>query len=488
MYGCAQVAVNEEELLEEDGENESVKEIAAEEMQQPETNVQTDNLAPDLQLYITLATYMEKLGVANNRLDFYNDGGFETTKLVYAELVDFNADGQNELFILAYSPNIEMQEAVGTSFTNEAGYVYEVWQASETEDVANRVISGDILPAYGSQMYGTSLSFLQRADGTIVIKDDAFQHIDAEVMTSIYTRTLSEIKNGQAAVTTLINQTSEPATYSIDGEEVEEATYLDALTPYDALQERKLISENEAGYFEFQFTLESSAQQISDVLRTLNASFNPPVFASLEVERGEMQALLEEATGLKAADVNDPSKHADMLSFVLGMNFSIWEPVIEKKMGDIACFAEADVAAQFKRAFGIALQLDTLNYVHPDDKNAFSKITYDDGCFYYQPEGIYFSQVNRNVTKVYEIATNMYYVELLDDEFDWYAFEMDEYTNNEEMNDFVNVEPSAWSDELAHYARSNIQRYAIVKMIDGEPTFPYVSYRNLMPAEIELYK
>lgn len=489
IYGCAADITNSSEQTS-NKQVENEQDVAADRSAN-ERAVKQEQVQANKQLQDVLIGYMNDLGFVNNRHSFYRSE-YGARGLVYAELIDFDQNGQEELYVLFQTVN---EADDNQELSDSGGYVHEVWQATDANEAA--LIHYGYIPIENCFSCGTSFSFHEMEDGRILLQEATEYYDEEDDSLAIFTDKFYELVDGEFIVNTFETNTKEPITSSFNGQVIgTDEAYLEARKPFEI--DGRFIVENEYGIYSFGFDTESSAQHISNVLRSLNETNNTLAVNGKEIEPDEIQEAAQILNGLTNVDVNNPALHTEMLRFVLENHYYDWVedgPEIESEgdLGYYPGYSEQQVMAQFERYFGIPLNMDNIDYVNFDDASSFDKITYQDGAFYNFSDGEYYPRIVRSVTKAYEIAADTFYVEMVDNEFEKFMFrgnfeEFMFWADDDYLpEDYVFKPIETWPNDMPDYAITGIQRYAVIKMVDGHPTFRYIGYQNLTDEELARY-
>lgn len=435
---------------------------------------------------------VRKYGIMNDAAIMFND--IDKEGVLYAELIDVDADGQEELYILSKTieSKTEWQEEDETIFDNF--YVHDLWQAGVdgATHVFTRAIEAD---GTYCESCGYSVGFSERTDSTWsfeVTADEFFDEgarftsevytlVDGTMQQDIYVHDIDEADNEQ------LTRNGQP----IDGEQYRAERSGEHIT----------IIENTIGQMNFAFDgaefkfddTDSSAAVISHVFAQLNSDKQPPTTALANT-----QPLAETLTKLEVfefVDAHDPALHPLMLYTLLWTKIYLDnEPNVEDAIAEeysYLAFSEALVLQEFERLYGVPFAGEDYGLLEPSFENNVNA-TYQDGVFYTRGTELGTPATIYDIEQAYEISPNTYYIQSTVRLFDWLNYtETVAYEEGFELDHhalFADEPIDTWPHELRSFTVTGLTRYTVVQQ-DGEDfVLKYHHYVPLSNAELELYK
>ena len=413
-----------------------------------------------------LAEAVDTLGFANESGDYVEDE--YQTGVFYAELVDFNNDGFEELYVLLKNNGYGTSDYAHRNVTN---YVHEIWSGNESGDEPRLAYSFEI-PAMQCSACDLSVSLVDMPDGQTVLKQSSYHMSMGESSENNTYYSMDANANFTEKVFEILD-----FNFTIDGETVEEAAYMEQIENY--ADDRPIIISG-AGMKSYGFEGKGTAPVVS-VLTTLAANANDLSDKKNvdEATKKTVSAGFDNHANTKRLDVYNPDSYVNMVFNVL--MYSNLPSTSDESFNSV--FAEEDVLEAIKERYGVKLKTsdrEFLSALQPSD----SIVWYENGQFYMKATDFYLDDINRSIDAVYEVSANdVYYVELTDHEFDSMSY----YTNTDDQTDLFTIDFSQWPEESLRSLRANIKRYAVVKMIDGTPIVQYIGLQNLTNEQLATY-
>lgn len=400
----------------------------------------------------------------------FDEFQFEDSKyeigIKYAKLVDFNADGVDEL-ITIHKGNLIIESEEKHRMTDD--YVLEIYGSNLKE--APGEMHTENIPREGGDL---SVGLIELKDGS----------------TAYYTRTKDKDKE-----TTTYYEMKEPGrfaekkfttqskSYLIDDKEIDEKTYADELKHFEEGKDIPIIT-SENGKKMFTFNEKSSGKMVADILTKYDDDIVNILSAGEEIDASEVQ---EAANGVRytdRVDVNDKKLYDEMLTYVI-----LYEGAKPDAVSNYIYDAinQKQVAEKFENIFGVPLTMDGVELPSPEEEE-FSLVAYKDKVFYLLPTDYYSPYVVRHIDRAVKLPNDTYYLQVHDLEFNLQGY----YAENKEATEdaylqFVKKPVEEWPEGMQKYAKTNIQRYIVMKMVDGEPTFRYIGYQPLTLEQITEY-
>lgn len=142
-------------------------------------------------------------------------------------------------------------------------------------------------------------------------------------------------------------------------------------------------------------------------------------------------------------------------------------------------YKRSDLEAAIEEQFGVKLDLTQGTFAHPSEQMS-SVLTYADDTFYMAATDFYRADIKREFDEVVEVKENVYYVEMTDHEFEGMGYGDYEF-------DFQSTPIDQMPADAEPYLTRDIKRFAVVKIVDGEPKLQYIGLEPLAEAQIEKY-
>ena len=428
----------------------------------------------------------------------------DRTGIVYAELVDFDADGQKELYVFTKAVRDKEQWSGDDTELYDNYYIHEVWKAAP--DYAVRVFSEEIDAAY-CESCGTEVKFSEKEDGTwrLHVANAAYND-DGAVF-----RTVEHELLGNGMVPKVFElETSDQAgdTFTIDGEVVEEQRYRNELASVEGSE--STILTNIVGQMDFAFDgaaendgiTNSSATVVSNVLAQLHEGMNTLAQTGTAANIDEMLSYIETFNDMgrmlddtNIVDIQNTAFHNEMLGYLL-IN-RIWltesdlpDDELAAEMGYLAYSFDL-VNAQHEKLYGIPIDLSEITYEEPE-YGAMGPIIYKDGVFYVTVSELAPPIRIHDIKGAYEIGPNTYYIEATVREFEWLDYLGSlTYEQQFEMPDYEslmhNEDPANWPFEVRSFAMTGLKRYAVIQVNGDDLVLRYYHYVPISDAELDNY-
>lgn len=428
------------------------------------------------QLYEKLSEAVETLGYTYDMQTFaeneYNRG------VLYSELVDFDNDGVHEVY--AFMKGTDYPVSAYTH-RNKDNYIQEIWTGNANGESAILSFSSEVDQLVCSAC-DMNVSLVKGQDGRTFIK--MFSNQTSQGITVDKTWIYAKEPNNSAmelAITGFTIDNNEGAIdYILNGKETDQATYDTAFTPYAGEERSILISNFSEKKYGFDYT--SPASNVGKVLAALAPSVNSIVGQEELLEKNKREEII------KALDEFSTTRrihhHASEVVQFLVLD------VIQKynldheysDMGEMV-FDGATVKAKYKETFGVDLDIENMNF---PSRESQSIIAYEAGEFYIYPTGFYFDAIDRHFQDVYKVRDDLYYVTILDNEFNNTEYSLSKDTNITAEEMFAK-DIAGWPKEARIWLKPEIQRYAVVKYMDGAPKVQYMGAQNLTDQQIEAF-
>ena len=446
---------------------------------QKQESVPTENVVSkeDKQRELHAKQYYNVLLEAVESLGYPADGGdyesnYMAAGVYYAELVDFDGDGFDELYVLLKNHGYAQSEF---SHRNVENYVHEVWSGRETGDTPELLFSYEI-DAMECTACDLSVSLIDAQDGQTYIKQFSHQTRQGYVgnATSFYA------KNGGTLQAVELYETGTPQDLEhYINEELKDATTFEAELAKFSGTERPIIV-SEAGFKRYGYTTKS-AEQVSMLLAKLSSNNNSVITGKpVAAEKSkEVHRAFDIHKSEKNIDVNEPKMRLALIFDVM-METDIPSSYDEESF--TTTYRLADIAPAYKERYGVELDLSEVDL--PDrSQQMFEYITFENDTFYVTATDFYYDEIKREFDAVYEVAKDLYYVVLNDQEFDVMGY----YTSVENEPAPLEVDMASLPAGTESYLKKNVKRYAVVKMVDATPKLQYLGVHNLTDEELSQF-
>ena len=444
------------------------------EVRQEETKIgKTKEITDELKASHRMAGYklmdiIDTYGYVPDLADFYlseYDHG-----LVYAKLVDFNKDGKDELFVLF--------KAMPMLYPETDGYIIEIWGGG---------FEDGYMPFYSRTIEIDECSACDLSVGLIEFKDGSYGYYESSAQTAQGTtfsnETIYFMKDADSYFDETVVFTSmhnESSTYEVNGEAVEEEEFGARRELYNGTDIP--IIKGDFGRKSFVHGAKSSAAVVKAIFEEIDYAFDSAGDDETKVDPASVQAYAERVLYLNDVRANHPHYMRKMLEYVL---------LYEDLQADLhytdyfLTISEQAVAEKVKEVFGVELDLSVMIIQDPEDMSD-SLFDYRDGTFYILPTDFALPVVIRTVEKAWEVAEDMYYMVVSDIAFDEMAYDNVELTPVDKV-DFLYEPITKWPVEARKYAVSDIRRYLLVKVVNGQPTVKYIGNWPLTMDDIKTY-
>lgn len=464
MCGCSN------QSKEETGVEASVEQEAASKLAQEKQLV-------DRQLYEKLSEAVETIGYTYDMQTFaeneYNQG------VLYSELIDFDNDGVQEVY--AFMKGVDYPLSAYTH-RNKDNYIQEVWTGNANGESAILSFSSEVDQLVCSAC-DMNVSLVKGQDGRTFIKMFSNQTSQGTTVDKIWIYAKEPSNSAMELVITgytIDNNNAVGIDYFLDGEVTDQATYDTAFAPYTGEERSILISNFSEKKYGFDYT--SPASNVGTVLAALLPSVNSIVGQEALLEKKKREEIIGALGEFNTVRRIHHQDKRVVQSLVLDV---IQKANLDHEYSDMSemVFDGASVKAKYKETFGVDLDIEKMNFPSRDSQSIMS---YEAGKFYIYPTGFYFDAIDRHFQDVYKVRDDLYYVTILDNEFNHTEYSLSKDTNitSEEMfaQDFA-----SWPKEARIWLKPGIQRYAVVKYMDGVPKVQYFGAQNLTDQQIEAF-
>ena len=427
----------------------------------------------------TLYDIIEKVGFMTDDMDFYLGDYYHG--LLYANVIDFNNDGVDELVTLVKGSAYNLAEDAAPY--NVEQYVFEVW-ATDYNTYG---------PAFSKQIVidecsecDLSLRFVERADGSTVMLESS-EHTTQGI--TYYNGTYYVMdKAGAFTTKKFIENHWEKAEYFVENKKVEEAAYRKAESEFAG--EEEWLIKGDKGIKAFAYDELSAGKMVAEIYEAYDqyATFAEIALQGEAVEPYLIQGDSEFVKNIDRVDVNDKSLYEDMIAHII-FNGGLVEDSPGKDL--YLGISEAAVAASFEEMFGVPLRTEDISYPSfAESKDKYhTDLLYEDGVFYVIYPQFESWTVIRTINRAVQVKEDMYYLEVYDTEFDSYSHHTVSDTTYEEQEEYIYEPIESWPADARKYAKSNIPRYMVMRIDEGGwPRFLYIGYRPLTLEKVQSYQ
>ena len=464
LAACSEGVEDSNQLVE--NENEQGESNGGEREQ--DDNIEELQVEAHIMAAYTLQELVRDYGYVPDLTEFYISN-YEFG-VVYAELVDFNQDGADELFVIvkgsSYLPS-------SLDYRETDGYFIEIWGTS----------GESYLPIYSRNVAMDECSACDLSVGLIEFKDGTYGYYESTAQTAqgttVSEETIYFIGSTFNFETTVFK--SGTGGYEIDGESIAEEAFTAQRELYNG--NVKPIIESNFGTKSFVFDGDSSAGIVANIYDQVAYAFDDIAEFGTEVEPWTVQAESERVLNLFDVRTDSPDYFDRMVEYVI-----LYEDVeADLPSHDIfLVVSESTIADKVEDVFGVALDTSKLTLPKPSEDIINHLVAYEDGAFYIVPTGFSMTTIIRTVEKAWEVADDTYYMIVSDIEFDEFAYyNVNEDASYEEIDSFLYEPIETWPIEARKWAVSDVRRYLLVQMVDGRATIKFIGGYPLSIEEIQ---
>ncbi len=430
----------------------------------------------DRQLYEKLSEAVETLGYTYDMHTFAENE--HDRGVLYAELVDFDNDGVNEVYTFMKGIDYPLS---AYPHRNKDNYIQEIWTGNPNGEDALLSFSSEIDKLVCSAC-DMNVSLVKGKDGRTFVKMFSHQMSQGIANNNIWVYAKDPKKSEMDLVVSgnFGHNNEGDLFYTLNDEETDRVKFDEEFAQYDG-EERPILISNFAEK-NYGFDASSPATIVGKTLATLSPSVNNIVGKEELLEKDKKKEIVEaldEFSSMRSINHHDPQI---VMSLVLDVvqKYNIDHEYSEN--GEMV-FDGAIVQAKYKEVFGVDLAIDSMNFPSRDSQGI---VTYELGKFYIYPTGFYFDSIHRNYQDVYKVSNDVYYVTFLDSEFNSldYSLTKDVTVTSEEM---FKKDIASWPMDARELLKPNIQRYAVVKYVDGEPKVQYMGVQNLTDNQLQTF-
>lgn len=423
-----------------------------------------------------LIELIESYGIVPKNLEYYQGLG-HLWGVVHSELIDFNGDGQQELYVLLKSSEYLTDEY---AHRNQDGYIEEVWG----------IVDGDLTRLWdymytydSSTASDLALTIVKRNDGTAAIRHSsamARQGISYS-FNEYYTMQNNKIAFANNFYDEKILDTNEQ-NYYVNDKAVDPQTYEAEFAKYDG-QEIPIFT-SEVGTKEFVLDLSNPTEQIAQLIYSLTKDINTALYENEEVKNERLEQSIIQFKEFGNIDKRDPSTYENMVASLV-FNGLIENSGATRFFGE--GYTEEAVRNKVRKYFDVDVVIANLGLPTETDPSSFSWLYYVDGKIQVPATDYYSTTTGRTIDKIVQLSDNLYYAKVNDYIFDnmYHSIETDiDFDTAPYENKLMEV----WPDHTKPYLESGLPKYLVLKEKDGNVQLLYQGYLNLKDDELAEFK
>ncbi len=422
----------------------------------------TPNPKENQQLANVLIQLYKTYGVISSNHEYHDRKGDLVVGLVFADLIDFNKDGQKELYVLFKSGYL-MKD--GFSHRTNNGYIEEVWGIGVDEPILlwNQHYTFD-----SNESSDLSVSMILLSDGTAVLKHSTKQAKFSN--TNLYS--LQDHKFSLADEFSI--QKEKKNEYKVNGVSVDIQGYTERLDKYDGIE--KFIIRSDAGKKEFGFSLSDPSAQIILVMDVLSVSNNHTLLEDDEISKpDEIISSIKDYRNFGNIDVRDPSTYTTMIDSLI-LNGVVVSDAEQYDYFGIG-FKEETIIDAVKTYFDVDLIPSSLGL--PSELTGYHWLHYVNNGFYLPASDYYPQEVITAPEKIVQLSDNLYYAKVNNFNFNT----MDHSFNTEiqfKITEFYDVPINEWPEHTHPYLTKALPTYLILKKVDNQYQLLYKMYHKFI--------
>lgn len=394
--------------------------------------------------------------------------------LVYSDLIDFNQDGQDELYVLFKSSEYMNDEL---ERRNQNGYIEEVWGVS---DGKAELLWDSFYTIDESVASDLSVSLITLNDGTTAIKHSSEMTKQGIEFAHHQFYTLQEHEISLAHdfyYTKNLNVETEKPYYEVNTKEVDQQKYTKEFQSYNG-NELPLIQSN-IGEKSFGIDLTNPMATIETVVTNLTKDASETLFSNEEIsldKKGEH--FIQQFNNVGKIDKRESTTYETMIAYILFNN--ILEANVPGEYGE--GYREKSVLKAVKDYFNVDVNPNRLNIPTELDPTHWMYLQND--AFYLAPSGYYNPKVIRNVEKVVKVKETLYYVQVQD-----YNFNSMEHNLNTGIDfnfeKYKKLPLEQWPAHTKPYIEKELPTYMLLNYDGDQYQLYYQGHLTLFDGEIE---
>lgn len=347
----------------------------------------------------------ERYGIVPKNLEYYDGMGY-LWGVIHSELIDFNGDGQQELYILLKNSDYVSDEY---AHRNQEGYIEEVWGLVDGQ--LTRL--WDYVYTYDSSTASDlALTIVKLNDGTVAIKHSSAmsrQGISYSV-NEYYTMQNNKIvfanKFYDEEILDLKKQN-----YYINDKVVDPQTYDAEFTKY-AGQEIPIFTSG-YGTKEFVLDLSNPKEKIAQLVNSLTKDANTALLENKAVTNDELEEHIQQYKNFGLVDYRDPAKYKNMVESL------VYNQLVESDGPSQSYydngFTEQSILKAMKTYHDVDLDISILQLPRELElrSSEFSWLYLgNDGKVNVLATGFYLAEPFRTTEKLVKVSDNLYYAKV----------------------------------------------------------------------------
>ncbi|WP_332648717.1 hypothetical protein [Lysinibacillus sp. 54212] len=387
--------------------------------------------------------------------------------LVYADLIDLNEDGQDELYVVLNS-GANFDEEL--THRNQDGYIVEIWAANEQQAEAE-LLHNEVIRHDSSD---TSLAFVKTTHGDIFLKNHV-QGKNNETTTYYAYR-----DEGWEVV--LEASISGGTLHRIDGVDVDLAQFEGEMKEFQG-EEFHIVKGDEG----LAVDMSNIAEHIGGVFSALTKDSHA-ILADGEDAPDDVFAKIEKAMGehsdYRKMDKRDRETYERTIVHLILRGKLTYDGQLENQIPSIT---ESQVVQKMKELFDIELDRAAMNLPPQEDLDVMDMLRYEEGVFYLPISEFYSDTIIRDVGAAKRFEEDLYLVTFQDHFISVmeYTISTNDYDFNPETYKTTSV--SEWPEKTQPFIKEGIPSYAVVKVTDEGVKLYYMGYVNLSEEELRSF-
>lgn len=394
--------------------------------------------------------------------------------IVYSELLDFDADGQDELYIL-FKSSAYMNDPLKER--NQDGYIQEIWQSNVKGEKAT-LLNRKLLE-YEHAKEDLEITLVAQMGGPIYLK---YTSTDAQgkQRTEYHTKLSERFEQTM----TLGQNVAHKDEYQVNDESVERQTYEQEIEKLEGTERPIIVSKQQKR--EFAIDLSKSNQSTTAVMDELAKDINHYLSegkAASEEIAARVEEVLNEFHFLNSFDTRNTNDYEQLVtSLILHGYVDNDAPATSYFLG----YTEGQIIEAMKTHFDITFSPADLDVPEPEEGTA-NFLTYRDGVYYVLPSDLYNDYVMRDIEQVVQVSESIYYVRFKATGFGTMDYMMAANVFDFNVQDYEDKPHEQWPEKATDYFTNYLPSYAVIQL-DGEQTkIVYQGYANLTDKELEQF-
>lgn len=429
------------------------------------------------QLAKVLIDIYNSYGIIPENHQFHDSLGDLGFGIVYSQLIDFDHDGRNELYVLFRSSSYAGDEL---SHRNQYGYIEEVWGIQGNEPILLRHDMYDYLNE--SSASDLALSFIKLKDGTVAIQHK-HEKTGQGIHNSIYwyyTLTNNQFVETEFYASSGSTYENIPSSFAINEKAIDEATFKEEKQKFEGEEQQIFISHG--GPKEFVIDLSNPLNQVLNIVDQLTANNNELLLSSNTVEVSEELAeAIDKYKTFGNVDTRDQSYYSSMiLSLILSGDLENDSP---GQWPYDTAFSKEAVQTAMKKYFNIDKDLGTFGFSPISSREL---LAYENDTLYLINTGLFSEYESISIPKkVVQVSEDVYYVKIEESSFNLWMFEEEHW--DVDFMQFLDEPIENWPDIAKPYLTKELPTYLLLKKNGDEFQLLYKENLNLTDEELNKF-